>query len=58
MCVCARARVCVHNSDAVPVCLSLGLIEIHRRNLNEIQMRFMANCWGSGSTQIDLMMIQ
>lgn len=55
---CVSVRVCVHNSDALPVCLSLCLIEIHRRNLNEIQMRFIANCSSSGNIQIDLMMIQ
>lgn len=37
---------------------SLRLIEIHTRNPNEIQMRFIANCSSAGNMQIDLMMIQ
>lgn len=44
--------------DAVLVCLNLCLIEIHRRNLNKIQMRFIAKCSSTGNMQIGLMMIQ
>lgn len=40
------------------VCLHLCLIEIHRRDLNKIQMRFIAKCNNTGNMQIDLMMIQ
>lgn len=59
VCLCARAHVRAYTIPMLlPFCFSLALIEIHRRNLNEIQMGFMANCWGSGNTQIDLMMIQ
>lgn len=50
-----RVRVCVYISI---FSVFLSLIEIHKRNLNEIQMRFIANCSSTGNTQIDLMMIQ
>lgn len=56
--VCVCACVYVHISNSVPVCLNVCLIEIHWRNLNEIQMRFTANCSSTGNMQIDLMMIQ
>ena len=60
MCVCVCVCVCAHPHFQCYACLfeSLCLIEIHRRNLNEIQMRFIANCSSTGNMQIDLMMIQ
>lgn len=58
VCVCVCA--CTHPYLQCCACLfeSLCLIEIHRRNLNEIQMRFIANCSSTGNMQIDLTMIQ